>query len=90
LEYLNISLLSFFRWGKDEPVVLSNVNIRIKEGSLTAVVGAVGAGKSSLVSAMLGELERENGRVNTRGSVAYVPQQAWMQGRDSQIFNNYS
>ena len=30
-------------------------------------------------SPALGELDRVCGRVNVRGSVAYVPQQAWMQ-----------
>ena len=37
---------------------MDNSNDRVKKGSLTAVVGNVGSGKSSLVSAFLGELER--------------------------------
>ena len=65
--------------GKEENVVLKDINVTVKRGSLTAVVGTVGAGKSSLVSAMLGEMEKEKGQVNVTGSVAYVPQQAWMQ-----------
>ena len=28
---------------------------------------------------MLGEMIRLNGCINTRGQIAYVPQQAWMQ-----------
>ena len=32
-----------------------------------------------MISAILGEMERRSGRVNVHGSVAYVPQQAWMQ-----------
>ena len=43
--------------------------MNIKHGSLVAVVGTVGAGKSSLVSAMLGELERLHGRVNVTVSI---------------------
>lgn len=39
----------------------------------------MGAGKSSLLSALLGEMEKMNGRVNTVGSIAYVSQQAWIQ-----------
>lgn len=35
----------------------------------------VGAGKSSLLSAILGEMHRVYGYVGVRGSVAYVPQQ---------------
>ena len=59
-------------WGKDEPAVLHDINIRVTKGSLTAVVGNVGSGKSSLVAAFLGELERLKGRVNTVGRIAYV------------------
>ena len=43
-----------------------------------AVVGTVGSGKSSLLSALLGEMVRFEGEANVRGKVAYVPQQAWM------------
>ena len=52
---------------------------QIKEGTLVAVVGSVGAGKSSLISAMLGEMHRMGGKNNSVGKIAYVPQQAWMQ-----------
>ncbi len=52
--------------------------MEIKRNSLTAVVGAVGSGKSSLVSAILGDMEKESGVVKVNGKVAYVPQQAWM------------
>lgn len=50
-----------------------------KKGSLVAVVGSVGSGKSSIVSAFLGEMERITGVVNTNGTIAYVSQQAWIQ-----------
>jgi len=46
--------------------VLCSINIQIKSQSLTAVVGQVGAGKSSLLSAVLGEMERLNGSVNVQ------------------------
>ncbi|KAL5244983.1 hypothetical protein ACI65C_012393 [Semiaphis heraclei] len=68
-----------FTWGEptDAPI-LSNINLRISSGQLVAVVGKVGSGKSSLVSAFLGEMDKVSGRVNTKGSIAYVPQQAWI------------
>ncbi|XP_050313202.1 multidrug resistance-associated protein 1-like [Anthonomus grandis grandis] len=66
-----------FTWG-DEPT-LQNINLRVPKNSLTAIVGAVGSGKSSLISATLGEMDKISGKVNTWGSVAYVPQQAWIQ-----------
>jgi ABC-type Mn2+/Zn2+ transport system ATPase subunit len=44
-----------------------------------AIVGTVGSGKTSMLSAMLGELEKVSGRVNTQGTIGYVAQQAWIQ-----------
>uniref|UniRef100_A0A8D8XGU9 ABC-type glutathione-S-conjugate transporter n=2 Tax=Cacopsylla melanoneura TaxID=428564 RepID=A0A8D8XGU9_9HEMI len=61
------------------PPTLKNINLRVKEGQLVAIVGSVGAGKSSLVSALCGEMDKISGRVNTKGSIAFVPQQAWIQ-----------
>uniref|UniRef100_A0A8B9LNS1 Multidrug resistance-associated protein 1 n=1 Tax=Astyanax mexicanus TaxID=7994 RepID=A0A8B9LNS1_ASTMX len=55
------------------------INVRIPEGALVAVVGHVGSGKSSLLSALLGEMHKQEGDVSIKGSVAYVPQQAWIQ-----------
>ncbi|XP_048522372.1 multidrug resistance-associated protein 1 isoform X3 [Dendroctonus ponderosae] len=66
-----------FSWGEDS--ILKGINIRIPHKTLTAIVGSVGAGKSSLISAFLGEMDKVSGRVNTYGTVAYVSQQAWIQ-----------
>lgn len=83
-----------FAWGHDDEdgkPVLHNLDIEIEEGSLVAVVGSVGAGKSSLCSAILGEMEKQSGRVNVNGNIAYVAQQAWIQNatlEDNILFNN--
>jgi ATP-binding cassette subfamily C (CFTR/MRP) protein 1 len=68
-----------FSWGVDEAPLLRDMTLRLPAGKLVAVVGPVGAGKSSLISAFLGEMDRSAGRVNISGSVAYVSQQAWIQ-----------
>lgn len=68
-----------FTWAQDLPPALHSLNIQIPKGALVAVVGPVGCGKSSLVSALLGEMEKLEGVVSVKGSVAYVPQQAWIQ-----------
>uniref|UniRef100_A0A8C3AG31 Multidrug resistance-associated protein 1 n=1 Tax=Cyclopterus lumpus TaxID=8103 RepID=A0A8C3AG31_CYCLU len=60
-------------------LLLCLLNVCIPEGSLVAVVGHVGSGKSSLLSALLGEMDKLEGTVAVKGSVAYVPQQAWIQ-----------
>ncbi|XP_041671461.1 ATP-binding cassette sub-family C member 3 isoform X1 [Cheilinus undulatus] len=78
-----------FSWAKEDPPVLHNINVMVPQGSLLAVVGHVGCGKSSLISALLGEMEKLEGEVSIRGSVAYVPQQAWIQNatlRDNILF----
>lgn len=49
----------------DRPT-LRNINLQVEQGQLVAVVGTVGSGKSSLLSALLGEMEKINGRVNTK------------------------
>uniref|UniRef100_A0A8C0LIC3 Multidrug resistance-associated protein 1 n=1 Tax=Canis lupus dingo TaxID=286419 RepID=A0A8C0LIC3_CANLU len=56
-----------------------SITFSIPEGSLVAVVGQVGCGKSSLLSALLAEMDKVEGHVAIKGSVAYVPQQAWIQ-----------
>uniref|UniRef100_A0A4W5LDS1 ATP-binding cassette, sub-family C (CFTR/MRP), member 3 n=1 Tax=Hucho hucho TaxID=62062 RepID=A0A4W5LDS1_9TELE len=69
--------------------VCPSINLMVPQGSLLAVVGHVGCGKSSLVSALLGEMEKMEGDISIRGSVAYVPQQAWIQNatlRDNILF----
>ncbi|KAF9279758.1 hypothetical protein BGZ68_007716 [Mortierella alpina] len=58
--------------------VLHDINLQIKRSSLTAVVGRVGEGKSSLVGALLGEMHKYSGAVRSYGSLAYVAQSAWI------------
>lgn len=64
-----------------ESFQLKSINFTIKQGSLVAIVGPVGSGKSSLLSAILGEMECSSGSVSISksSSVAYVSQQAWIQ-----------
>ncbi|XP_040110140.1 canalicular multispecific organic anion transporter 1 [Oryx dammah] len=68
-----------FTWDHDLGVTIQDVNLDIMPGQLVAVVGTVGSGKSSLMSAMLGEMENVHGHITVKGSVAYVPQQSWIQ-----------
>ncbi|XP_043991808.1 ATP-binding cassette sub-family C member 2-like [Gambusia affinis] len=80
-----------FAWEKDSEPLLKSVSLDIKPGRLVAVVGAVGSGKSSLLSALLGEMHRTKGFVNIQSSLAFVPQQAWIQSatlRDNILFGS--
>ncbi|XP_009608983.1 ABC transporter C family member 14 [Nicotiana tomentosiformis] len=58
---------------------LKNVNFEIRKGELAAVVGTVGAGKSSLLASVLGEMHKLSGQVTICGSTAYVAQTSWIQ-----------
>uniref|UniRef100_A0A673TNA9 Multidrug resistance-associated protein 4 n=1 Tax=Suricata suricatta TaxID=37032 RepID=A0A673TNA9_SURSU len=66
-------------WDKaSETPTLQGLAFTVRPGELLAVVGPVGAGKSSLLSALLGELPRDRGLVSVHGRVAYVSQQPWV------------
>ncbi|ETE66837.1 Canalicular multispecific organic anion transporter 1, partial [Ophiophagus hannah] len=80
-----------FAWDQDSDVTIKDITLEIAHGSLVAIVGSVGSGKSSLISAMLGEMENIKGHINIQGSMAYVPQQAWIQNatlKDNIIFGS--
>uniref|UniRef100_A0A671WEZ3 ATP-binding cassette sub-family C member 5 n=1 Tax=Sparus aurata TaxID=8175 RepID=A0A671WEZ3_SPAAU len=48
------------------------------QGSLVGICGGVGSGKSSLLSALLGQMTLLEGNVAASGGFAYVSQQAWI------------
>ncbi|KAI4580849.1 hypothetical protein MJG53_010391 [Ovis ammon polii x Ovis aries] len=83
----------FFTWTPDGIPTLSNITIRIPRGQLTMIVGQVGCGKSSLLLATLGEMQKLSGAVfwnsperetvadadvRKRGPVAYASQKPWL------------
>ncbi|KAK0420356.1 hypothetical protein QR680_014630 [Steinernema hermaphroditum] len=68
-----------FTWEQYERPTLRHITMTVKKGELVAVVGEVGSGKSSLVSALLGEMTKKEGTIDLSGTIAYVPQQAWIQ-----------
>uniref|UniRef100_A0A4W2EJ06 Multidrug resistance-associated protein 4 n=1 Tax=Bos indicus x Bos taurus TaxID=30522 RepID=A0A4W2EJ06_BOBOX len=57
---------------------LQGLSFTVRPGELLAVVGPVGAGKSSLLNALLGELPPSQGQVSVHGRIAYVSQQPWV------------
>ncbi|EDW71288.2 multidrug resistance-associated protein 1 isoform X13 [Drosophila virilis] len=78
-----------FSWGDEDEMTLKNINMQVPKNNLVAIVGTVGSGKSSVIQALLGEMEKISGTVNTVGKMAYVPQQAWIQNatvRDNILF----
>eukprot|EP00600_Ochromonadales_sp_CCMP1393_P017669 CAMPEP_0175031920 /NCGR_PEP_ID=MMETSP0005-20121125/21113_1 /TAXON_ID=420556 /ORGANISM="Ochromonas sp., Strain CCMP1393" /LENGTH=1650 /DNA_ID=CAMNT_0016292283 /DNA_START=12 /DNA_END=4964 /DNA_ORIENTATION=+ len=60
-------------------LTLSRVNLQVCPGQLVSIVGAVGSGKSSMLSALLGDMRVCYGTVAVWGSVAYAAQVAFIQ-----------
>ncbi|KAJ7294959.1 hypothetical protein O6H91_05G079100 [Diphasiastrum complanatum] len=69
-----------FKWDteSDSPT-LRNINLKVPTGSLVAIVGMVGSGKSALLVSLLGEIPKNSGKVKVSGSTAYVAQSSWIQ-----------
>uniref|UniRef100_A0A8D0H493 Multidrug resistance-associated protein 4 n=1 Tax=Sphenodon punctatus TaxID=8508 RepID=A0A8D0H493_SPHPU len=66
-------------WDKTlEIPTLQSLSFTVRPGELLTVIGPVGAGKSSLLSAILGELPQHKGLINVKGRIAYVSQQPWV------------
>ncbi|KAL3674972.1 hypothetical protein V7S43_000897 [Phytophthora oleae] len=72
-------------WATNGPVIFQHLDVTVGAGELLVVHGRPGSGKSSFLSALLGEMQARDGsdggggRVYVGGSVAYCPQQFWLQ-----------
>eukprot|EP01122_Echinamoeba_exundans_P009591 TRINITY_DN342_c1_g1_i1.p1 TRINITY_DN342_c1_g1~~TRINITY_DN342_c1_g1_i1.p1 ORF type:complete len:1306 (+),score=276.46 TRINITY_DN342_c1_g1_i1:705-4622(+) len=64
-------------WAAEQPV-LEGIDMKVKQGEVVMVVGAVGCGKSTLCQAVLQEIPHVTGEVVVNGQLAYVPQEAWI------------
>ncbi|KAJ2060470.1 hypothetical protein GGH13_006777 [Coemansia sp. S155-1] len=81
---------SEFSWGKDKFSIRSSA-LEIKQGEFVAIVGKVGCGKSSIVSALCGEMPLESGEACIFGSIGYVSQKPWIMNatfRDNILLGN--
>lgn len=76
----------YFRYPNAEKYALNNLSVRIPEGESAVIVGSSGAGKTTLVDAILGIIKPSEGRIlisgvepelaiaKWPGAIAYVPQ----------------
>uniref|UniRef100_A0A2S2QMV4 Putative multidrug resistance-associated protein lethal n=1 Tax=Sipha flava TaxID=143950 RepID=A0A2S2QMV4_9HEMI len=70
---------------------LESINFNAKPGELVAVIGPVGAGKSSLLQLILKELPLSEGKLSIRGKISYASQEPWLFGGSIQqniLFNS--
>jgi len=82
---VEIQNLSFFYPNSSAPT-LERINLKVKSGEMVAIVGASGAGKTTLVDLILGVLDSSQGHVfisgmdsqtatrTFKGKISYVPQ----------------
>ncbi|TFK51703.1 multidrug resistance-associated ABC transporter [Heliocybe sulcata] len=81
-----------FTWSRDAAnPILEDINLTVRKGELVGVLGRVGAGKSSLLSAIIGDMIRVEGDVTVRGAVSYAPQNPWIMSasiRDNILFSH--
>lgn len=80
-----------FRYSSNTPIILSDINLKIKKGSRLGVIGTTGGGKSTLIDLVAGLLEPNKGdlivdkvkinyknRSSWMSNVAYVPQSVFL------------
>ncbi|KAM6222794.1 ATP-binding cassette sub-family C member 12-like [Rhynchocyon petersi] len=58
--------------------VLHNISFVVRKGKVLGLCGNIGSGKSSLIAALLGQMQLQEGMVAVNGTLAYVSQQAWI------------
>ncbi|VVC32370.1 Hypothetical protein CINCED_3A012061 [Cinara cedri] len=75
------------KWKNDQlENSLNNINLNAVPGRLVTIIGPVGAGKSSLIKAILQELPLSEGSISVRGKISYASQEPWL--FNSSIQNN--
>ncbi|PIA15690.1 P-loop containing nucleoside triphosphate hydrolase protein [Coemansia reversa NRRL 1564] len=80
-----------FKWSLADTFELRDINMQCKRTEVVAVIGRVGSGKSSLLSAILGDIIKCSGNITVRGNIAYVAQQLWILNatlRDNILFGS--
>lgn len=79
-----------YAWSTEQlSPTLHELDLTVHSGELLAVLGRVGDGKSSLLSAILGDMVNVHGRLSVHGQVAFFVQGGWCMGatvRDNILF----
>ncbi|KAL0487845.1 ATP-binding cassette, subfamily C [Acrasis kona] len=64
----------------DRQPFLKDINLVVKKGELVVITGKIGSGKSSLLSALTGEMKLHDGHSSVSAScLAYLNQTPWLQ-----------
>lgn len=71
---------------KDDLIYLKDISIRIEAGTFNAILGQVGCGKTSLLLAMLDELNMVSGTKSKNGNFGYISQTPYL--KNDTVRNN--
>ena len=77
MNLIEIKNLSFSYPGKKD--ALKNINIQIKQGTFTCIVGENGSGKSTLLKCILGLNKGYTGEIIKENHIGYLPQKTEIQ-----------
>ena len=81
-----------FTWDRNEGRnCLEDIDFTARKGELSCIVGRVGAGKTSFLEAILGDIWKIHGEVTVHGGTAYVAQQPWVMNasvRENVVFGH--
>ena len=66
-----------FGWNETD-VIGSEIEMDVKNGELATIQGQVGAGKSSLLNLLLGEVKIHSGTMSINGTISYCSQEPWI------------
>lgn len=75
---LCVSNLTYKQTNRDDEFILNDIQFTASPTSLTVITGPVGREKSTLLSAITGEVSDTSGAISCRGSLVYVRQVAWI------------
>ncbi len=86
IELQNVS----FRYQKDDPYIIKNLNLKIQKGDKIGLVGESGTGKSTLMNIIMGLLKQTEGKIYVDNkqlssdknqliaNIGYVPQEVFL------------
>ena len=84
----------FFSYGEgaEEQPILMGANLGVQYGDRVCLVGKNGSGKSTILKLILGELEAQEGKVETGSNVkvGYLPQQVTFDSEDVTLLEEFS
>ena len=75
---LCVSSLTYKDINRENEFILQDVEFKTVSQSLTVITGPVGSGKSTVLSAIAGEISDISGAITFQGTLVYVPQTAWI------------